>query len=460
MERSHITRPMWLLWFLSAALIGLDGFDFFIIGVALPFIKLDFSMDATQTGAIAVAAILGSLVGSLTLGPVTDRVGRQLMLAIDVVIFVVASTATALAWNVTSLIVFRFLVGIGIGADYPISVAYITENVPSRFRGRMVIGAFTFQSLGALLGAVTGLAVIRFFQVTYPDALLASTHYAWRWMLGVGSILAVAVAILRFQFLLESPLYYIARGEYEQASQAASELLEHPVNISAENEPLPRDSKLNYAALFSPEFAKRTILAAVPWFLQDIATYGVGIFTPVIIAMLAFADETDFVMREFRSAQGAAFVEVFLVVGFILAILLVERVGRIPLQVTGFIGMAVGLSLLAFDSHNSSDMQLTSANLMMILAGFVIFNLFMNMGPNATTFLLSGEVFPTAIRASGAGLAAGIAKSGAVLGTFGLPILRQSYGEQVLLFGVAGACLLGAGITYLFRVDTSGQPLT
>ena len=83
----------------------------------------------------------------------------------------------------------------------------------------------------------------------------------------------------------------------------------------------------------------------------------------------------------------------------------------------------------------------------------------MNMGPNATTFLLSGEVFPTAIRASGAGLAAAIAKSGAVLGTFGLPILKQSYGEQVLLLGVAGACLLGAGITYLFRVDTSGQPL-
>ncbi|MGK7911379.1 MAG: MFS transporter [Synechococcus sp.] len=459
LEQSHITRSMWLLWFMSAALIGLDGFDFFIIGVALPFIKLDFGMDATQTGAIAVAAILGSLVGSLTLGPITDRVGRQLMLAIDIVIFVVASAATALAWNVTSLIVFRFLVGIGIGADYPISVAYITENVPSRFRGRMVIGAFTFQSLGALLGAVTGLAVIRIFQVTYPDALIASTHYAWRWMLGVGLVLAIAVAVLRFQFLLESPLYFITRGEYEQASQAASELLERPVSISAENEPPARDSELNYAALFGPEYARRTILAAVPWFLQDIATYGVGIFTPVIIAMLAFSDETDFVMREFRSAQGAAFVEVFLVVGFILAILLVDRVGRIPLQVTGFMGMAVGLSVLALDGHNGAG-QFSSANLTLILAGFIIFNLFMNMGPNATTFLLSGEVFPTAIRASGAGLAAAIAKSGAVLGTFGLPILKQSYGEQVLLFGVAGACLLGAGITYLFRVDTSGQPLT
>ena len=460
LERSEITRSMWLLWFLSAALIGLDGFDFFIIGVALPFIKLDFGMDAAETGAIAVAAILGSLVGSLTLGPITDRVGRQLMLAIDIVIFLVASAGTALAWNVASLIAFRFLVGIGIGADYPISVAYITENVPARFRGRMVIGAFTFQSLGALLGAVTGLVIIRIFQATYPDVLIASTHYAWRMMLGVGLVLAIAVAVLRFQFLLESPLYYIARGEYGAASQAASELLEQPVTITAESEPPARDSELNYAALFGPEYARRTILAAIPWFLQDIATYGVGIFTPVIIAMLAFANETDFMMREFHSAQGAAFVEVFLVLGFILAILLVDRVGRIPLQVTGFIGMAVGLSLLAFVGHNGAGVQLSPGNLTLILAGFIIFNLFMNMGPNATTFLLSGEVFPTAIRASGAGLAAAIAKSGAILGTFGLPILKQSFGEQILLFGVAVACLLGAGITYLLRVDTSGQPLS
>ena len=457
LEESDITRSMWLLWFLSAALIGLDGFDFFIIGVALPFIELDFGMTATETGAIAVAAIFGSLVGSLTLGPLTDRVGRQLMLAIDIVIFLVASAATALAWNAASLIAFRFLVGIGIGADYPISVAYITENVPARFRGRMVIGAFTFQSLGALLGAVTGLAVIHIFQTSFPDALTASTHYAWRWMLGVGLLLAIAVAILRFQFLLESPLYYIAKGDYEAASQAASELLERPIEITAESEPPTTTEKLNYGALFGPTYARRTILAAIPWFLQDIATYGIGIFTPVIIALLAFADETDFMMREFRAAQGAAFVEVFLVLGFMLAIILVDQLGRIPLQVTGFIGMAVGLSLLAFDSHGSSGDPSSSPNIALILAGFIIFNLFMNMGPNATTFLLSGEVFPTAIRASGAGLAAAIAKSGAVLGTFGLPILRQSWGEQSLLFGVAGTCLLGAGITYLFRVETRGQ---
>ncbi len=157
LDASPITRVMWLLWALSAGLIALDGFDFFIIGVALPFLQRDFNLGSTQIGAVAVAAIAGSMVGAFTLGPITDKLGRQLMLMVDVGIFVFATAGTALAWDATSLIFFRFLVGVGIGADYPISVSYITENVPSRLRGRMVIGAFTFQAGGALLGAVTGL---------------------------------------------------------------------------------------------------------------------------------------------------------------------------------------------------------------------------------------------------------------------------------------------------------------
>jgi MFS family permease len=169
LDTSPITRTMWWLWLLSAGLIALDGFDFFIIGVAIPFLKQDFELDATAIGAVATAAIAGSLVGALTLGPITDRVGRQLMLIVDVAIFVIATTGTALAWNAASLIAFRFLVGVGIGADYPISVAYITENVPVRLRGRMVIGAFTFQAVGALLGAVTGVVTLSIFKWLYPD---------------------------------------------------------------------------------------------------------------------------------------------------------------------------------------------------------------------------------------------------------------------------------------------------
>ncbi|MEO1388701.1 MAG: MFS transporter [Cyanobacteria bacterium J06634_6] len=442
LDQAKLTKPMWMLWILSAGLIALDGFDFFIIGVAMPFIQRHFALSASWVGALATAALVGALIGSLTLGPVTDRVGRQKMLVIDIGLFVVASLGTAFAWNAWSLLIFRFLVGVGIGADYPISVAYITENVPERFRGRMVIGAFSFQSVGALLGALVGWGTILVFQRVAPEMAIA---YSWRWMLGVGVALSVLVGGLRLLFLLESPSYYLAKGEYKAASEAASELLETSLTLSpsTESDSDSEPASLRYADLFSAEYRQQTALAAIPWFLQDIATYGIGIFTPTIIAALTFSNQDSFLMQEMAAAKGAAIVNVFLVIGFVLAVVLIDRVGRISLQVIGFVGMAAGLFIL---SLSGSDTQL-----FLLFSGFIFFNLTMNLGPNSTTFLLSGEVFPPAIRASGAGLAGGIAKLGAVIGALGLPVLQEALGIVVLVRAIALICILAATITYALR---------
>ena len=456
LDNAGITRAMGLLWVLSAGLIALDGFDFFVIGVALPFLKRDFSLDAITVGAVATAAVVGSLVGSLTLGPITDRVGRKPMLIVDVVLFVVATTGTALAWDAVSLIVFRFLVGVAIGADYPISVAYITENVPARYRGRLVIGAFTFQAVGAMVGALTGVAILSLFQVIYPNPEPMAVQYAWRWMLGVGVILAVIVAAVRLGVQLESPRYHISRGEYAEASEAASQLLGEAIVITAKDEPPPEIEPVALATLFTPTHRRSTLLASLPWFLQDIATYGIGIFTPVIIAKLAFSTETDFLVREMNAAKGSALVDVFLIIGFLGAVALVDRWGRMRLQILGFIGMAIGLLLLAASGLVTTG---SGAETGLVLAGFLVFNLMMNAGPNATTFLLSGEVFPTHLRATGAGFAASFAKAGAVLGTFVLPVLAKAWGLPPLLVGLAAICGLAALLTHRFRIETTGQSL-
>jgi MFS family permease len=476
LNASPLTRPMWMLWLLSAGLIALDGFDFFIIGVAMPFIQQDFGLGPAWVGAIATAALVGALLGSLILGPITDKVGRQRMLVVDIALFLLASVGTAIAWNAVSLLCFRLAVGVGIGADYPISVAYITENIPERHRGRMVISAFSFQALGALSGALVGWGTIWAFQQFAPTLAIA---YAWRWMLGVGILLSLVVGGLRLLFLLESPSYYLAKERYEEASQAASVLLERPIllepvvlieNLTAqalENESVPESSmlgsplkegtssekqsspRLGYGDLFSPGYRKRTALAAVPWFLQDVATYGVGIFTPTIIAALTFAEGDRFLDRELAASQGAAIVNVFLVVGFLGAVLLINRFGRIPLQITGFVGMACGLWILSFANTGANINGNT--DLPLLFVGFIIFNVTMNLGPNSTTFLLSGEVFPPEIRASGAGLAGAIAKSGAVLGALMLPIVQETYGVEWVVRSLAVVCAIAAIITYALR---------
>ncbi len=162
--------------------------------------------------------------------------------------------------------------------------------------------------------------------------------------------------------------------------------------------------------------------------------------------------------REFASAKGAAFVDVFLIVGFLIAVTLIDRVGRVRLQIVGFIGMAVGLAILAASNLLPTN-GMNGINIALVFVGFLIFNLTMNAGPNSTTFLLSGEVFPTSIRASGAGFAAAVAKAGAVLGTFTLPILQKTWGTPVLLLVLAVICVLAAIITYLFRIETTGRSL-
>jgi MFS family permease len=261
------------------------------------------------------------------------------------------------------------------------------------------------------------------------------------------------VAVLRFSFQLESPRYYISRGDYVAASAAASLLLGEELTLTPETDAPQREPSLPYWALFTQPYLRDTLLAALPWFLQDIATYGIGIFTPKIISVLAFAEQEDFLSQQLAAVKGSALVDLFLVFGFVVAVIFIEKVGRIRLQIWGFLGMALGLVILALGN------QRTETNILVIFLGFFIFNFAMNAGPNSTTFLLSGEVFPTSIRASGAGFAAAFAKAGAILGTFFLPILQAELGIYILLLSLAFICLLAGLLTFFLRVETTGKSL-
>jgi hypothetical protein len=244
--------------------------------------------------------------------------------------------------------------------------------------------------------------------------------------------------------------WHLARGHFEKASHAASQLLEAPITLTAKNSP-PLEPLLSFTALFKKRYLRRTIFASVPWFLQDISTYGIGIFTPTIMAAMALGTGTSFIAKDIGATEGAAAVDILLVVGFMLAIVLVRYFSRVSLQIVGFLGMALGLLMVGASSTFASG---SGGQMGMIFGGFMVFNLFMNMGPNATTYLLSGETFPTSIRATGAGFAASMAKLGAVLGTFLFPVLKAQIGIPALLAGLAVASALAASVTYGFRVDT------
>ncbi|MFM9139819.1 MAG: MFS transporter, partial [Solirubrobacterales bacterium] len=147
-------------WLLAALGILLDGYDFFVIGIVNPLIKEQYDLGATTVGLVSAAAIVGSIFGAGFLGPLADKIGRRRIFKIDLWLFVGGSVACAFAPSVELLILFRFIVGIAIGLDYPIAASFLSEVLPKKARGRWLVGAFSLQSVGILLAAVVGLIIL------------------------------------------------------------------------------------------------------------------------------------------------------------------------------------------------------------------------------------------------------------------------------------------------------------
>jgi MFS family permease len=438
-------------WLLAALGIMLDGFDFFIIGVASPLLVKEFNLSSSEQGLITAAAILGAILGAGLLGPIADKIGRRLIFRVDLVLFIVFSIACVFAWSIWSLFAFRFILGIAIGLDYPIAASYLAEVLPAKGRGRWLVSAFSLQALGILMGAIVGVIVLQ----------VAPHIDSWRWMLGFGAIPALIIVFLR-RGVPESPRWLAQNGQEAEAERVTEELVGHPVEVTAadreKKEETPEGIKaLIQPALFKRKMLRRTVFTAAPWFLMDIATYGVGVFTPTLIAaMVVHGANTSFIIDDITSTKATAVLDVFLPIGFAIAIVLVDRVGRIPLQITGFAGMTIALCILATTELLTGGAE---AHLPMVVVGFAMFNTLMNAGPNATTYALPAEVFPSEIRAAGHGFAAASAKFGAALGVFLFPVLLDSIGTSALLFIIAGCCLVALTITALLRIEPKGRSL-
>jgi MFS transporter, putative metabolite transport protein len=159
----------------------------------------------------------------------------------------------------------------------------------------------------------------------------------------------------------------------------------------------------------------------------------------------------DIIHNDILAAKGAAFIDVLLIVGIFCAVLGADWIGRMRLQIIGFVGCAAGLFLASLSLSTGGTSQIV-----WLFAGFMLFSLMTNLGPNAMTYLIAGEVFPTHIRGKGAGFAASFAKIGAVTTAFLFPILLADIGTQVLLYILVGTSLLGAVVTWIYGIETKG----
>src|ERR1700677_3165964 len=456
LRSNPMTTMQWRIWMLAAAGKFFEGFVVFMTGVALPLIARQFGITPAQNGFISAASLCGILIGAVGLGSLSDRFGRKSMFIVEMIIFTAFLGAAVFCNSFVSLVICLFGLGLALGCDYPTAHMIISENIPSVSRGKLVLGAFAFQAVGALGGTAVGYAVL----VIIPNL------NAWRWMYATAVVPALVVTIGRF-YVTESANWLFARGSTDRATLAASQLLkrtpQYPQNIVL----LPQQVAAahthgggSFMSLFQQRYRRATILASVPWFLQDLSTYGIGIFTPTILAAALGKEAdhvrslSDLIANDILAARGAAMITLLLIVGIVFAVMLADKLGRIRLQIVGFFGCAVGLLLASLSVDITGGLKVP-----LIFSGFMLFNFMTNLGPNAQTYLLAGEVFPTAVRGKGAGFAAAFAKIGAVATAFLFPVLLVTIGTRWLLYGLIVASLAGAAVTWLFRIETTGVNL-
>jgi putative MFS transporter len=451
LDESPLKRVQLWLWMLSTGGTLLDGFVLFALGIAMPLIIPEFHIAPEMVGLTGSALVMGAVLGAAVGGRFADCLGRKRLMLADMMIIVMGAAISATANGAPMLFIGQLIVGVGVGIDFPVSSSYISEVSPKRDRDRMIVATIACQSLGMLLAAMMTSALLRY-----------GGPQSWRLFVGSEGLVGLLFFVLRFS-APDSPHWLMSRGRFTEAAQAFIRIIpaqrDAVLDIATDHEKLAAsipEIKAGAGTLFSRHYRARTALITIPWFLMDIATYGVGLFTPAILGAIEISGRTrGLVAHDLALAEGSGIIDLFLLFGFLLGIWAVPRFGRIRMQAIGFAGMAAGMLILVV----AVGLTNSSLHIPLVFAGFILFNLLMNAGPNSTTFTLAPSLFPTQLRATAGGFAAAVAKVGATLGVFLLPTLKERFGVSSVLGIVSAVSLLGLIVTLCLRREDTPSPL-
>ncbi|HEY2223650.1 sugar porter family MFS transporter [Actinomycetospora sp.] len=393
----------------------LFGFDSSVINGAVDALNSNFNLTNSPllSGFAVACALLGSAVGAWFAGPAADRYGRVRVMLIAAALFAISSIGAGLAFAVWDLIIWRILAGVGIGIASVIAPAYIAEIAPAHIRGRLA----SLQQMAIVLGI---------FIALLSDALFAGIAggaanelwfglEAWRWMFLVGLIPSVIYAVLALR-IPESPRYLVAKGELTQAGEvlASVETSRSPASVKTKideiAETLRREEKPSLRDLRGPQLGLKPIVwvgILLSVFQQFVGINVIFYYSTTLWQAVGFSESDSFLASVINGLIN--------VLSTIVAILIVDKVGRRPMLLGGSIGMTITLGVMAIAFSQALPAVTQSGKSSVSLPGIwgpvalVAANLFVvsfaiTWGP--VVWVLLGEMFPNYLRAAALAVAA------------------------------------------------------
>ena len=385
---------------------------------------------------------MGTLLGQLVFGYLGDKMGRKRVYGLSLTMMIVSSVASGMTFGPTTdssavigtLCFFRFWLGFGVGGDYPLSATIMSEYSNKSNRGGFVAAVFAMQGIGILTAAAVSLIVTSIFRARFPSTgtfgkteaeIRAScppqADFVWRIVLAFGALPAMLTMYARMM-MPETPRFTLmVRGNVAKATADTSRVMGGRDHVEELDKPPPPPMR---ARAFLRAWWKPLLGCAMSWFLLDIAFYSQNLFQKDVFSSIGWipkATSMDALEETFRISRAQALIALGSTVpGYWATVFTIDRLGRKPIQFGGFALMTIFMGALAIwynplrDHHTSGFVTL-----------YALTFFFSNFGPNATTFVLPAELFPTAWKSTAHGICAASGKAGAIVGAFGFLYASQ-----------------------------------
>lgn len=408
----------------------IDGYALSIIGIAFITMTPALHLSVAEIGLIGAASLIGIFFGGAVFGYLTDKIGRHKMYIADLLALAVFSLLNGFATEVWQVVACRLLLGMAIGADYPIATSLLAEFLPRKVRGRFLGATFVVWAIGAAAAFAVGFLL----KDAGPDA--------WRIMVASPAVFAIITLLCRLG-TPESPRWLLSRGRREEASAVIKKVYGPQYDIEdLGSEPTAEGRPGRFMDIFRGRLWKRTLFVAIFWTAQVIPLFAVYTFAPDLLSSFGLTGDANLY-------GGSFLISMIFVIGGVPGLWLVERIGRRRLLLWTFGIIVVALAIPAFIPNVSA------APLFLALAVFAL-------ASGASSFLevvYPNELFPTEIRATAVGFGTAISRVGSAASTYLMPVAIASFGAAGSLLIGAVISLVGLIATFLLAPETANRSL-